>query len=111
VGFSLVNRGVLLDRIREILQILYPWQDTDRIFRDLRRIVDRYENSPVIREKRRRYDDRVMLSEEDATLITYADSILEDGERPGGSGTGRPCWPFNGRQRRCNEYACNEYPA
>ena len=41
-----------------------------------------YETHPVILEKRRKYKDEISLCEEDAILITYADTFLEDDEKP-----------------------------
>jgi len=68
--------------LRDILGKLYPEKDVDRILGSMGRIVERYENHETILEKRKKYDDRIVLSEDDAILITYADTIRTEGEKP-----------------------------
>jgi len=68
--------------LRDILGKLYPEKDVDRILGSMGRIVERYENHETILEKRKKYDDRIVLSEDDAILITYADTICAEGEKP-----------------------------
>ena len=44
--------------------------------------VEAYQDHAVILEKRDKYGDKIMLSEDDVILITYADTIHEHGEKP-----------------------------
>lgn len=68
--------------MREILDILYPDKDVDLILNRITRTVEKYVTHPVVVKKRKTYKDRMVLSEEDAILITYADSIFKEGEKP-----------------------------
>ena len=70
------------NRMRDILTKLYPEKDVDRVLGSMGRIVERYENHETILEKRKKYDDRIVLNEDDAILITYADTIRAEGEKP-----------------------------
>ena len=69
-----------LKRTKEILETLYPGEDINKILGDLKGILSRYENNETILAKRKKYDDHKLLNEDDAILITYADTIQEQGE-------------------------------
>ncbi|MBU0990142.1 MAG: sugar phosphorylase [Proteobacteria bacterium] len=77
-----MNFSEFSNRMREILGMLYPEEDVDKTFKDIERIIERYENNGTILDKRKKYDDKIVLNEDDAILITYADSIREEGEKP-----------------------------
>ena len=71
-----------LNHINDVLGILYPGEDVQKIFGNLKNILARYENNETILAKRKKYDDRMVLNEDDAILITYANSIIKEGEKP-----------------------------
>jgi glycosidase len=70
------------NQMKEILGVLYPDENiSDLIERVLDTILP-YHNHSVILEKRRKYGDKISLSEQDAILMTYGDTFFEDGEKP-----------------------------
>ena len=72
----------LLNRMTEILGILYPDRDVVKLLDDTKAVMARYKENEIILEKRKKYDDRISLSEKDAILITYGDSLYRKGEMP-----------------------------
>jgi len=65
-----------------ILGELYPGEDVGRILDLMDPIVETYRHHETILDKRKKYDDKVVLNEDDAILITYADTIRSKGEKP-----------------------------
>ena len=80
--FFLMSSIKLLNHMKEVLKILYPGEDVNKIFGDLKSIMSKYENNETILAKRKKYNDQIVLNEDDAILITYADSIQKKGEKP-----------------------------
>ncbi len=78
----LVSSIKLLNYMKEVLKILYPGEDVNKILGDLKSILSKYENNETILAKRKKYNDQIVLNEDDAVLITYADSIRKKGEKP-----------------------------
>ena len=72
----------LLNRINKILGILYPDRDVVKLLEDTKAVMARYQENEIILEKRKKYDDQISLSEKDAILITYGDSLYRKGEMP-----------------------------
>jgi len=70
----------LLNYMKEVLKILYPGEDVNKILGDLKSILSKYENNETILAKRKKYNDQIVLNEDDAVLITYADSIRKKGK-------------------------------
>jgi glycosidase len=64
------------------LQIIYSKEEAALIFADLKNLMDLYRRDEVIAEKRRERKNQPLLSEKDSLLITYADTIYRDGEKP-----------------------------
>ncbi|HBF42635.1 MAG TPA: hypothetical protein DDW42_03205 [Desulfobacteraceae bacterium] len=71
-----------LKHIKNILTVIYSREKTNRIFGDFKNLMDVHGRSDIIRKKRKKYNDRVLLNEKDAVLITYPDTIYEEGEKP-----------------------------
>jgi sucrose phosphorylase len=78
----LTDQGTFQQQMEEILDILYPDKNVGMILSRIIRAVEKYQTHPEIVKKRKAYKDRIVLSEDDAVLITYADSIFKEGERP-----------------------------
>jgi glycosidase len=78
----LTDQGTFQQQMEEILDILYPDKDVGLILNRITQTVEKYQTHPEIVKKRKVYEDRIVLSEDDAVLITYADSIFKEGERP-----------------------------
>ncbi len=72
----------ILEQIRVILGDLYPEGDTERTFQPLKQVMEQYARDETILKKRQKYSDQVVLDERDAFLITYADTIYNERERP-----------------------------
>lgn len=72
----------VLERLKCILNDIYPKENMEKAFQELKDLMDEYGSNETILEKRRKYDDQIVLNEDDAILITYADSISKDGEKP-----------------------------
>jgi glycosidase len=72
----------ILKRIKGILGIIYSKAEAEKFFRDLKNLTDLYGRSKEIVRRRRKYNDRVVLDEKDAVLITYPDTIHKKGEKP-----------------------------
>ncbi|NQT55838.1 MAG: sugar phosphorylase [Desulfobacteraceae bacterium] len=77
-----MSSNELLNRMEEILEMLYPEEDVNKILDDIKTIIERYKKSETILEKRKKYEDQIVLNEDDVLLITYADSIHKQGEKP-----------------------------
>ena len=71
-----------LNHMKKIMKILYPGADVNKILGDLKSILSKYENNETIIAKRKKYNDQIVLCEDDAILITYADSIRKKEEKP-----------------------------
>jgi glycosidase len=74
--------GSPLKRIKQILRLIYSKEHSETYFSNLKNLMDLYGNDGVITEKREKYEHRGLLSEKDAFVITYADSIYRMGEKP-----------------------------
>jgi sucrose phosphorylase len=72
----------ILKYIKDILRVIYSKETASEVFGDLKNLMDVYGRAEVIKEKRKKYNDRVLLNEKDAVLITYPDTIYEEGEKP-----------------------------
>jgi glycosidase len=75
-------RQPLLERLIQSLQIIYSKEEAALIFADLKNLMDLYRRDDVIVQKRSKREKQPLLSEKDAFLITYADTIYKDGENP-----------------------------
>ena len=71
-----------LKYIKSILTVIYSRETANRIFRELKNMIDVHGRSDIIRKKREKYNDRVLLNEKDAVIITYPDTIYKEGEKP-----------------------------
>lgn len=71
-----------LEQIRKILDYLFPQGQADRTCQALKDLMDKYSRDETILRKRRKYRDQLVLNEKDAFLITYADTIQKEGEKP-----------------------------
>jgi len=72
----------VLKRIRQLLGMVYSRAEVDEIFGHLMNLTAVYGRSESIRERRRKYQDKVVLNEQDSILIAYADTVSREGERP-----------------------------
>jgi len=72
----------LVKRIKQILRIIYSKEEAGYALRDLKNLMDLYGRNEGIVSKRKKYNDRVVLTERDAILITYADTIYRSEEKP-----------------------------
>jgi glycosidase len=72
----------ILKYIKHILRVIYSKETASEVFGDLKNLMDVCGRTEVIKEKRKKYNDRVLLNEKDAVLITYPDTIYEEGEKP-----------------------------
>lgn len=72
----------ILKYIKHILRVIYSKETASEVFGDLKNLMDVYGKTEVIKEKRKKYNDRVLLNEKDAILITYPDTIYKKGEIP-----------------------------
>jgi glycosidase len=79
---SMTKTHPLLKRIIQSLQIIYSKEEVGLIFSDLKNLMDLYRRDEVIAQKRSERANKPLLSEKDAFLITYADTIYRDGENP-----------------------------
>jgi glycosidase len=74
--------GSPLKRIKQILRLIYSKEHSETYFSNLKNLMDLYRKDGVITEKREKYKHRGLLSEKDAFVIAYADSIYRKGEKP-----------------------------
>jgi glycosidase len=74
--------GSPLRRIKQILRLIYSKKHSEVYFSDLKNLMDLYRRDGVITEKTEKYKHRSLLSEKDAFVITYADTIYRKGEKP-----------------------------
>jgi glycosidase len=72
----------IVKRIKQILRIIYSKEEAGYAFRDLKNLMDLYGKNEAIVAKRKKYNDRVVLTEADVILITYADTIYRSEEKP-----------------------------
>ena len=72
----------VLRHIKQILQLIYSKEEAERILLKLKKVMDFYRQDRIISQKRREYEHRDLLSEKDAILITYANTIYEEEEKP-----------------------------
>lgn len=77
-----MDKRTFRDHMKDILETLYPDEDINNLIDRVRDTVASYETHRTILEKRKKYKDEISLSEEDAILMTYADTILSEGEKP-----------------------------
>lgn len=71
-----------LKQIRKILRLIYSREVAGNIFRDLKNLMDVYWKNEIILRKREKYRDKVVINQKDSILITYADTIYRNGEKP-----------------------------
>jgi glycosidase len=71
-----------LEQIRKTLDRLFPQGQADTTCQALKGLMDKYSGDETILRKRRKYRDQLVLNEKDAFLITYADTIQKEGEKP-----------------------------
>ena len=72
----------VLRHIKQILQLIYSKEEAERILLKLKKVMDFYRQDRIISQKRREYEHRDLLSEKDAILITYANTIYHEEEKP-----------------------------
>ena len=72
----------ILKYIKHILRVIYSKETASEVFGDLKNLMDVYGRAEVIKEKRKKYNERILLNEKDAVLITYPDTIYEEGKKP-----------------------------
>ncbi len=77
-----MDKKQILPKIKNKLEIIYPYNNTDQIFLKLNNIINKYYNKPIIKSKRKKYGNKLFLSEKDSILITYGDSIKTSKEKP-----------------------------
>ena len=83
-----MKRSIFRHHMRDILEKLYPQKAVDPILDRVVRTVETYQHHEIILEKRKKYGDRIVLNEDDAILITYADTVRAKGKNPSGPYTG-----------------------
>lgn len=72
----------VLKRTKDLLKLIYSKEASDALFPDLKNLLDLYVRNEVVLGKRKKYNDCVRLDEKEVILITYADSIYKEGEKP-----------------------------
>jgi glycosidase len=72
----------VLNRLFQELRIIYNHSDADWLFREVKKLMASYGKDAVILEKRKKYQDSILLDEKDSILITYPDAIRKEGEKP-----------------------------
>ena len=72
----------ILYNIGNKIKYLYPKKDNERIFLELKYIMEHYRGNKVIIAKRKKYNNEISMTNKDAILITYGDSIKRKGEKP-----------------------------
>jgi glycosidase len=72
----------VLRHIKQILRLIYSKELSDRILSELKKLMDFYRQDSLISLKRTEYEHRDLLSEKDAILITYANTICREEEKP-----------------------------
>ncbi len=77
-----MNSGTTLRHIRQILTIIYSKEIAKSLMGTLKNRMDVYSRSELIRAKVKRYGRRHVISEKDSILITYADTIYREDEKP-----------------------------
>jgi len=77
-----MNKKQILPKIKNKLKVIYPYNNAGQIFLKLNNIINKYYNKPTIKSKRKKYGNKLFLSEKDSILITYGDSIKASKEKP-----------------------------
>ncbi|GMT46598.1 MAG: sucrose phosphorylase [bacterium] len=77
-----MSRISILKHIKDILRIIYSKEEAHELSASLKTLMDAYRECEVIVEKRRKYNNHVVLNEKDAILITYPDTIYSTDENP-----------------------------
>jgi len=72
----------ILRHIKQILRLIYSKERSESIFAELKNLMDAYKDESLISAKTRNYEHLDLLSEKDAILMTYADTIYQEGEKP-----------------------------
>jgi sucrose phosphorylase len=72
----------ILKHIKQIVRVIYSKDETGDFCKKLKNLMDLYGRSPAISQRRRKYEDRVVLNEKDAVLITYPHTIYGEDEKP-----------------------------
>ncbi len=81
-GNKLMDKKQILPKIKNKLEIIYQYNNTGQIFLELNNIINKYYNKPIIKSKRKKYGNKLFLSEKDSILIAYGDSIRVNKEKP-----------------------------
>lgn len=76
------NQENILLNIRKKIKYLYPKKGNEKIFIKLKSIMDYYKNNKIIGSKRKKYNNKILLTNKDDILITYGDTIRQEGEKP-----------------------------
>ena len=71
-----------LRHIKDILRNIYSKTESECVLKELKNLMDVYGKSELVLEKRRKYNNRVCLTEKDVFLITYPDTINTQEEKP-----------------------------
>ncbi|HDY70278.1 MAG TPA: hypothetical protein ENH50_01280 [Nitrospirae bacterium] len=79
---SAMSRISILKHIKDILRLIYSKETAHELSDSLKTLMDAYVESELIVEKRKKYDNHVVLNEKDAVLITYPDTIYSTDEKP-----------------------------
>ena len=82
VGRRSMSSAGILKRIKQIVRVIYSKDEAADFCEKLKNLMDLYGRSPAILRRRRKYEDRVVLDEKDAVLITYPDTIYSKDEKP-----------------------------
>jgi len=78
----LLSKELVLRNIKIILADIYDSEAAEETLPRLKSLMDSYGDNAVIIAKRKKYHDRFELSERDAILITYADTLNRENEKP-----------------------------
>ena len=71
----------VLNHIKQLLRLIYK-ERAASILMKLKTLMDVYKHDSLISAKRRKYEHADLLCEKDAILMTYADTIHQEGEKP-----------------------------
>lgn len=81
-GRGAMSSAGILKHIKQIVRVIYSKDEAADFCKKLKNLMDLYGRSPAILQRRRKYEDRVVLDEKDAVLITYPDTIYREDEKP-----------------------------
>jgi glycosidase len=72
----------VLRHIKQILRLIYSKEASEKLLARLKNLMDAYREDGLISAKRKEYEQRDLLNEKDAILITYANTIYREEEKP-----------------------------